>query len=387
MENLKPLQAARIANAVYDVRENLDIAEAMKMSDTENLGLGNEFVPAQNKAFQGKSGWLVFKSRTGFGYIAEGQGIRSGEMLIATRGTVSLNDWCTDGNFALSRGPSGWPVHSGFNQTFESFRPVISSYLSSRGEKPKKVHCVGHSLGGALSTLCADLLSQQGIDCSLYTFGCPRTGLEGFGRNLTRKLKPQNIYRVYHTADPVPMIPIFPYLHVPMANTHNYRLEWPGFPISVPAHFMDGYIKSIGNADWNTLHKHVRPDTEIIVQDWLQSASTGGFLSNSASTFWMITRALAWIIKKVAINTLGLVLVAGATLLDQLSEMLVNGALASVEIAGYVTSLMGKILRFIGHPIVVAKDLTVKFVRWVLSLLVKTVTNVAAQSMEMLKAR
>ena len=74
MDNLKPLQAARIANAVYDVRENLDIAEAMKMSDTENLGLGNEFVPAQGSAFQGNSGWLVFKSRTGFGYIAEGQG-------------------------------------------------------------------------------------------------------------------------------------------------------------------------------------------------------------------------------------------------------------------------------------------------------------------------
>lgn len=75
------------------------------------------------------------------------------------------------------------------------------------------VHCIGHSLGGAIANLAAEWAANTlNKKVKLYTFGSPRVGFAsgGFANKLTTALLPENIHRVYHNNDPVPMIPTFP---------------------------------------------------------------------------------------------------------------------------------------------------------------------------------
>src|SRR5699024_9322989 len=112
---------------------------------------------------------------SGFGYIAAGKGAHAGEVLVATRGTATRYDWLSNLNVAMQAGPGGTLVHAGFNEVWKSFAADVSAFL--RGRNPSVVHCVGHSLGGALATLTADACSSAGIgELRLYTFGSPRVG-------------------------------------------------------------------------------------------------------------------------------------------------------------------------------------------------------------------
>ncbi len=227
---LTPKQAALIAKGVYDVRvDNAWQIIQAGGTDTINNQLQISdlfsFSGEGSGRFKGTSG-AVLRSESGFGYIAQGVGNRSDELLVATRGTVTGLDWLTDFAQSLDRGPTGYAVHAGVNRTFNSFKPTISEVIT-RGQKPSTVHVVGHSLGGALATIIADYLSEHGLSVKLYTFGCPRVGMEGFSRNLTRKLKPENMFRVHHESDLVSMVPIFPFAHTPIGRD-EYSLPWGG---------------------------------------------------------------------------------------------------------------------------------------------------------------
>jgi len=381
MSSLGASQAAVIADKVYAVRDN-DIEKAIKLSN--GLGLGDEFKIAQQGGFQGTSGPLIFKSRTGFGYLTEGQGKRQGEVLVAIRGTVpGIQDIGTDLNIGLQIGPTGWPVHAGFNDTFKSFKKELHDYFINKN--PTHVHCVGHSLGGALATITAAWLSDNKIaGASLYTFGSPRTGTIGFSHSLTRNMKAENIYRVHHTADPISMIPLFPFSHVPISNA-GITLNWPGSLIAPSAHMMENYINSIGNNSWNGLHSSSSAlNTGDKIETWLDSASSQNVLMHSAKILWMLAKALAWLIKKIVIGVVGTALAISATLLDQLSWILKQGVLASAKIAGFVNSLMLKILQFLGRGASMVGSLTTTFIHWVLSLLFSTIQNFASHSLNMI---
>ncbi len=379
MNSLSAVQTAIIADEVYAIREN-DIQKAMKLS-RNGLGFENEFTIAERARFHGTTGPFFLKTRTGFGYIAEGQGKRQGEVLIAIRGTVpGIQDIGADLNIGLQTGPSGWPVHAGFNDTFKSFKQDLHSYFANKNST--HVHCVGHSLGGALATLTADFLSENKIaGVSLYTFGSPRTGTIGFSHNLTRKIQAENIYRVHHRSDPVSMIPIFPFSHVPV-STADIALDWPGSLIAPAAHSMKNYMTTIGNTEWNGLRSGSADyNTTNSVDHWLKATDSNNILMFSAKSLWMITKALAWIIKKVLIGVIGTSLAVTATLVDQLAWFLRQGAMASLEIAGYIKSLIAKILQFLGKYVSIGADLTVSFIRWVLALLFSTLQNFASLSL------
>ena len=72
---------------------------------------------------------------------------------------------------------------------------------------PTTVTVVGHSLGGALATLCAtDLVMEENItSVRLYTFGCPRVGNEAFAKALQNTTLVHT--RVTHDRDVVPTLP------------------------------------------------------------------------------------------------------------------------------------------------------------------------------------
>jgi len=156
MSTLTPEQAAAIASGVYALRDQT-VTQAAERHDV--LGCEGMFDVVDDSRFNGVSGGLyVCKVLGGFGYIAEGIGRHVREILVATRGTAIAVDWLTNANIGIQPGPGGERVHAGFHETWKSFSAEVARFL--RGRNPTVIHCVGHSLGGALATLNADYFSS-----------------------------------------------------------------------------------------------------------------------------------------------------------------------------------------------------------------------------------
>ncbi|TBU92767.1 lipase family protein [Phytopseudomonas dryadis] len=376
MNPLTPKQSASIAKNVYLVQTE-SMNEVYQSASISGLGDLFDFKGGQKS--DGTSG-AIFRTRTGFAYAANGIGGRQGEILLAFRGTDIAADWATDANAGLQRGPSTWSVHAGFNETFKSLRADIDTFM--RGRNPSTVHCVGHSLGGALATLAADHLSELGVaGVKLYTFGSPRAGVSGFARHLTGKLGSNNIHRVYHNADPVSMVPIFPFNHVPIEG-NVCMLPWNGGSFAFAAHKMDNYMASIGDSAWAGLYRNPEPPLARDIDIWLESASYGGTM-HSATTLWMISRAMQYLLKKAANVVIGSVITAGMTILDQIAGILVQGAQICKDISDSLRNLIAKIFNFLGRAVPSTADITTAFLRWVLDLLARTVVNMARQAMQL----
>ena len=388
MTALTPKLAAGIASKVYEVRDQEDwndiATRGASIVDTTLDIDGNFTVDVAKGRFNGTSGGNILRSKSGFGYIASGVGTRQNEVLIAIRGTVTAYDWVTDAMQSVKIGPSGYPVHAGFETTFESFRPTIREFLGAAKTKPTAIHVIGHSLGGALATLTADFLAQQHISTRLYTFGCPRTGFESFSRNLTRQLGAENIFRVHHSADPVTMVPIFPFIHAPL-NDNGYLLPWDGGAISFAAHKMGNYINSIGDSNWDAMKRAPSPGTFAQAESWLEAASKQGNVVKmySAKSLWMIMKCMEWILDMIG-KGIGLELLGAVTVVDVLAKLLYQGTLASIKVGSYVLSLINAIMKFLGRTVVAGTNITVNFIGWVLNLLFNFISSTAQLALQKL---
>lgn len=379
MTALTPPQAAAIAKGVYDVQDamSLEDANAFAIRNARSLGIDHLFSTAESTRFTGTTGPFFVRTRTGFGYAARGIESREGELLVAMRGTVGWRDWLTDGNMGYARGPTGHTVHSGFNDTFNSL--IDQLVTATGGTTPTAVHCVGHSLGGALASLTAAHLTQAGFrNIRLYTFGSPRVGLSPFSRYLQRQIGAGNIYRVYHDCDPVSMVPIFPYQHVPFSGT-IYPLTWGGGMLFYESHFMANYVEAVAGATWDSLAAEPVDPLAADVRTWLNSAGSGGLMF-SATTLWMISRALQWLIGEIVVGVVGVTLAGAATMLDKLAWIIATGAAAAREFADYAVSLMRRIMAWMGRTVAAGVNLTVAFVRWVLSMLFSIVGSMARRA-------
>mmetsp|Transcript_13045 Transcript_13045/g.18771 ORF Transcript_13045/g.18771 Transcript_13045/m.18771 type:complete len:475 (-) Transcript_13045:167-1591(-) len=125
------------------------------------------------------------------------------ELHAETDGTTGENprsSWC---------GHEGPMVHRGFLDAYLSVREaVVSEVRRLYRSQPRPIFCTGHSLGGALGTLCSYDLSRtlepgEGIFC--YTFGSPRVGNQQFA-NLYNELVPRT-WRIINAKDPVTKMP------------------------------------------------------------------------------------------------------------------------------------------------------------------------------------
>ncbi len=110
---------------------------------------------------------------------------------------------------ALTQAQNEALVHKGFNEAYNLLRPQILNAL--RGQNGKQLYVFGHSLGGALATLCAlDMginYRNQFSSITHIASGSPRVGDERF-RNVFERFIPNNL-RFTLNHDPVPTIPNF----------------------------------------------------------------------------------------------------------------------------------------------------------------------------------
>ena len=108
-------------------------------------------------------------------------------------------------------------VHRGFYKSWtgNGFNSRIMDrmieFIENSESQPAKVYLTGHSLGGALASLCAiDIMNayddrRDALDLTVYTYGQPRVGNKAFGMDYNNKVT--NHFSVVNDQDPVSRIP------------------------------------------------------------------------------------------------------------------------------------------------------------------------------------
>jgi predicted lipase len=97
-------------------------------------------------------------------------------------------------------------MHRGFIDAYFAVRDQIHEYIRTNGVT--NVTATGHSLGGALATLCAIDVQynfSNTVAVEMYTFGSPKVGNEGFRESFNRRVP--NSYRFIYGMDIVPELP------------------------------------------------------------------------------------------------------------------------------------------------------------------------------------
>lgn len=369
MNPISPRIASELAELVYEIQSpnaygNYRVAvsnlEARKCFDFDLSG----------GPIMGVSGGLfgLFQKTSGFALIGSGKGQFQGDHVIAMRGTRSGHDWLTNGDIGLTTSHGGATVHSGFNETFESMRPTLEHNFTPKLRKGRgTVHCVGHSLGGALASLTAEwvkLRFQRAVN--LYTFGAPRVGLKGYATNATFGV--DRIFRCTHGADPVPLVPLWPFIHAPNCGT-EYRLDQ-GQGFSIAAHSMGeestpGYRNTANSLDWKALHQSSldflsRP-VRLDYEKRHQASFTGYWaeqINAALVTLLKDSGHYAAILAQAGIGT-------ALTFYDLVARTLEQVAQASSRFAEQTAGLLGHMLVFAGKAAVAVVNLTFQFIRWV----------------------
>ncbi|MGF1723817.1 lipase family protein [Photobacterium nomapromontoriensis] len=323
-------------------------------------------------SFEGKTGgalgFLSIGARTsGFAIVGIGKGKYKGELVVSIRGTHRINDWVTNANIGLKGSPNGALGHAGFINTFHTLRPKIKQFLLSQKVLPKRIHCVGHSLGGALASLCADWLRDEfSMRVNLYTFGAPRIGCEGY----VRKSEHVNdkIFRCTHGADPVPLIPLWPFRHAPYSGK-EYRLD-NSSGINAGTHSMGpqgvpGYVNTARSEDWGTLKVRSNHFLNKPVRLKFENRNQASF-----TEYWAdkISAALETLLKDAGYS--GLVAIqsgftSALSFYDQLARCIEKVAAASMKLAEQAKGLLGHMLIFAGKVVSGTIELTAKNIRWI----------------------
>lgn len=381
LNELLPSIAAELAHTVYAI--NSDDEKALKSFLTKALfaqGYTGKIL------LHGEVGGRVFKSaRDGFGVCAKGAGPYQGDLFLVFRGTTKANnraDFVTNARIGLERSETGMPVHVGFNHTFKSMLPDIQQFISE-SKISGTIHCVGHSLGGAVASLAADWAATNlSLPVQLYTFGQPRVGLTLFSLRLTKKLGSKNIHRIFHTTDPVPMVPVFPYLHNPMPG-YGYSVNSQNPILTAAAHDMETYMDTMKNKMWNDLSRLPPINThEDAIEHWLRSNFDND--PKHPKTFDWLEKALIWLLKKqlsALAHGLQWAAMGVHTFVDKVAWILAKGMEIGDACAEYVKLFAHKVMRILGIKIQYGvHSLTRSFFRFLLETLTKRANELAVRA-------
>lgn len=363
MKTLTPYMAARSAGLGYKAQQNSKqvvsfaktVPEIYENFDFENLS-----------SFSSKTG-AFFKVKSGFGYVVKGKaGGFENDYLVSIRGTAGLADGLTDGNIGLQVSSTGKIVHAGFNRTFKEIEPYLLKYIPSGAN----VHFSGHSLGGALATLAADwVIQKKSCSAKLYTFGSPRVGFKPFADRTTNTISSENIYRVHRVTDVVPMVPIWPFVHVPQPGLTGL-LSSEGFYNPKGAHSIDNYGTSMLEKEWSTL---LVPQSVADVDESTNDIlSLEGLKSLSSTAISLIGKVIGYILKAAGVAVQGGFIV-GFSILDMISTALEKAYKVSAQINEWVMMLLRKIASLVGITLRAGAEITASFIRWLFQLMMSSI--------------
>lgn len=119
--------------------------------------------------------------------------------LAVFRGSKSISNWISNTNFSETSYLLGEAkVHTGFYHEARKAVEASAKYL----KKDDTLISVGHSLGGAVSLLYAQLLHQQGVSVEVISFGAPPVGNSAF----VESIADIKHWRYFHSKDQVPSL-------------------------------------------------------------------------------------------------------------------------------------------------------------------------------------
>jgi triacylglycerol lipase len=147
---------------------------------------------------------LPFHETETFGFVA--RRTDTGDTYVIFRGTESPDDWLADIELRHVPQQHGWGnVEEGFDRVYAQCAPVIVNAI--RSSTPGHLFVAGHSLGGALATLCAaDLKATLNMDTTMYTLASPRVGDIVFAQRFNGECP--NLWRVTNTEDVITTVPM-----------------------------------------------------------------------------------------------------------------------------------------------------------------------------------
>ncbi|QUX90357.1 lipase [Marinomonas sp. A3A] len=393
MNNLTPKLASELADFAYETRLH-EVNKILGLEVSVKPYIDKHFnFDTQQDIINGVSGGALCRAlnlESGFVYIGTGKGTYSKDIAITFRGTDNrLRDGITDASISTMTADNQAAAHMGFVRTFDSIKPKLKLAINEliKQGNTGTIHCVGHSLGGALAQLCAVWVKARfSKRACLYTFGAPRVGRKDFAIKSTTAI--DEIFRCIHNTDPVPMIPIWPFYHAPYKGK-EYVLSNSGGLIEFSAHKMPtkgnpGYINSANTESWN--------DLKIVSDNYMDSNLVLFYKDRLTSTFNNITfkkltAALLTLLKATAIGTTVLALSPGAMglskFVDILAQTLSKIAKLSSSLYEQVKGFLGHLLCFCGsYAASLQFEITHDFVKQALSTMVKKINQAAALALD-----
>ena len=405
-DSLSPREAAYIAHNSYftlkdwmtgtavagvETRANVrqmvlgDGASAQQKAGGANTSLrGTDVGGARlDRVFQGSTAGL----RTGFGYVLRFNRGNTRHAIIATRGTRaehSKADIYTDAHGSLTGFGGYGLVHTGFKNTFESIRAGLAGD-DTRIMDADVVHCVGHSLGGAVATLVAASFAERGKAVKLYTFGCPRVGAFGAQRAMEQTLGKLNVYRVSHDLDPVTMVGPFPFGHLNAQpdDTNNMMMTSPtGRLLSTANHDMNEYVLRVSRdrMTWDSvraLGAAVDHDNAVMARWLLRSSDNPNWILRQTA------KGLSYLMKALSglLATAGLVGVASLTAVDLFVAVLASNMSKMAEMNPDILEAMRQTAGWAGIVIKGATQITAQVVRAILGTMMRVLKPIAIQAL------
>jgi len=315
-------------------------------------------------AFVGSTGLnLTGRTRSGFGYFLQFVRDNKKHLVIATRGTrpeMGMADLITDANISLNRSMAGvGPVHAGFYDAFNSIRPNLDGSLDLIKDADV-VHCVGHSLGGAVANLVALYIAKIHNNIKLYTFGAPRVGTRdaAYPMVVETYLGKENIYRMSHNFDPIPMIPVAPYIHAlpKLKDENNLFVASPVSSISMDNHDTNNYIGSVTGKTWSDIRSDKMQEGYLSKQYFNSWRASDSWLKQYIGRAINAQMAILQRVLQGLIDTLGVGFTEVATILDLLSMAIEKGIEIYQVSKSYVTKFIKDCASLFGMAVDISKE-------------------------------
>lgn len=377
MTVLSPVIASDIALAAYQTRLNKAFIELSSQTR-------NHFSFDIKDFIYGTSGGYFYRPKSGF--VLAGLGIsdvHKKDIVFSFRGTKTLADGLTNAAANSKGTQTGELVHNGFQSTFSSMIPDLKLFLkNNKVSASSSIHCVGHSLGGALATLAANWLKaspEVSAKVCLYTFGAPRVGGKSFSINATNRVN--GIYRCVNGADPIPKVPVWPFYHAPFNGLEYMASRQQG--INPFCHGMSEYVKITNFHNWEKIYSQKSANVlERVILNYnnrLQANSTDYWADKIAAAILTLLIDGGYATVVFGLQNVGSAI---STIYDAIARSMTKIAEISSEFTERVRGLLGHMLVFAGKGANTAIKFTFSFIRWVFDLVLNKLNQAAKAALK-----